>query len=128
MRTAPQDILTSLFCTRRILVFVRERITPHFLFECHYATLRMFEGTVLIASSKSPNICQMRAIQVSRFVNRIFSCIVASMFALACFRAVTLRTATAPTKRQAIHSETLLPPPRVLHRPAPVRHAKAARP
>ena len=37
-------------------------------------------------------------------------------------------TATAPPKRQAIHSETLSPPPRVLYRPAPVRHAKAARP
>jgi hypothetical protein len=45
MRAAPEDILTSLFCTRRILVSVRERITPHFLFECRYATLQMFERT-----------------------------------------------------------------------------------
>src|SRR5262245_37168879 len=45
MHTAPEDVLSSLFCTRRILVSVRERITQHFLFECHYATLRMFERT-----------------------------------------------------------------------------------
>src|SRR5215471_863483 len=45
MRAAPEDVLTSLFCTRRSLVSVRERITPHFLFECHHATLQMFEVT-----------------------------------------------------------------------------------
>src|SRR5262249_30054906 len=64
----------------------------------------------------------------SRFVNRKFSYIVTSTFAPACFRGVTLETATAPPKRQAIHSEMLSPPPRVLYRPAPVRHAKGARP
>src|SRR5262249_26744312 len=98
---------------------------------CSSATTRRSRcsrGLVLIVSSKSLSICQMLAIQPSRFVNRILSCIVTSVFALACFRTVTLRTATAPPKRQAIHSETLSPPPRVLYRPAPVRHAKAARP
>src|SRR5262249_24286659 len=45
MLAAPEDVLTSLFCTPRSLVSVRARITPHFFFECHYATLQMFEGT-----------------------------------------------------------------------------------
>jgi hypothetical protein len=39
-------------------------------------------GLVLIASSKSINICQMRAIQVSRLVNWVFSFIMCSMFDL----------------------------------------------
>src|SRR5262249_48079508 len=46
MRAAPEDVLTSLSCARRILVSVKW-ITgaPHFLFECHDATLQMFERT-----------------------------------------------------------------------------------
>src|SRR5215467_3439637 len=37
MRAALKNVLTSLFCTRRISVSVREQITgaSHFLFECH---------------------------------------------------------------------------------------------
>src|SRR5262249_3813431 len=52
---------------------------------CSSATTRRSRcsrGLVLIASSNSPSICQMRAIQVSRFVNRKFSYIVTSMLLL----------------------------------------------
>src|SRR5262249_22969562 len=129
MRAAPEDLLTSLFCARRILVSVRERITTHFLFECHYATLQMFERTCADSFVQIAQVfarCELSGCPVSLIGNSRAS--VTSMFALACFRAVTLRTATAPLKRQAIHSETLSPLPRVLYRPASVRHAKAARP
>jgi hypothetical protein len=58
-------------------------------------------GLVLIASSKSINICQMRAIQVSRLVNWVFSFIMCSMFDL-------LPRGHPPDRNHAIRKPTFL--------------------
>ena len=58
-------------------------------------------GLVLIASSKPINICQMRAIQVSRLVNWVFSFIMCSMFDL-------LPRGHPPDRNQGIRKPTFL--------------------